>query len=263
MLLKIIIISFAIYIAFCVLVYLIQERLIFFPEKLAKGYSFQFEQPFEEINIKTDDQKLLNGVLFHADSSKGLIFYLHGNAGSIRTWGEVASIYTDLHYDVFMLDYRGYGKSEGSIRSQNQLYQDLQTAYDEMKKRYSEDKIVILGFSIGTGMATKLASTNNPKLLILEAPYYSLTDLMRRHYPVLPTFILKYKLETNKYIRNCKMPIVLIHGTQDEIIYYQSSVKLKELIKESGNLITLHGQRHNGMTENPEYRECIKKILSS
>ena len=190
-----------------------------------------------------------------------MIFYLHGNAGSLRSWGEIAKTFTDLNYDVFMLDYRGYGKSEGNISSQNQLYKDVQIVYDNLKTKYDENKIIVLGYSIGTGLATKLASSNQPKLLILQAPYYSLTDLMKHDYPIIPTFILKYKLETNEYIGNCKMPIVIFHGDKDEVVYYKSSVKLKKLIKANDRLIILQGQGHNGITNNPNYIIEIKKIL--
>ena len=238
-----------------------QEKLIFFPQKLKKEYKFEFNQDFEELNFKTEDNVLLNGILFKADTSKGLIFYLHGNAGSLKSWGEIAKTYTDLNYDLFMLDYRGYGKSEGAISSQNQLYKDIQTVYDNLKTKYDENKIIVLGYSIGTGLATKLASSNHPKLLILQAPYYSLTDLMKHDYPMIPAFILKYKLETNKYITGCKMPIVIFHGDDDEVIYYNSSIKLKKLLKANDTLITLPGQRHNGMSNNPNYITEIKKIL--
>jgi uncharacterized protein len=183
-----------IYITICGLLYFFQEKLIFLPEKLDKNFEFTFNREFEEINVKTKDNTILNGLLFKADNSKGLIFYLHGNAGSVRTWGEVAKTYTDLNYDVYMLDYRGYGKSEGKITSEELLYQDLQTVYDELKSKYDESKIVVLGYSIGTGLAAKIASANNPKLLILQAPYYSLTDLMKHTFPIIPTFILKIQI---------------------------------------------------------------------
>jgi pimeloyl-ACP methyl ester carboxylesterase len=244
------------------LLFFAQEKLIFFPQKVTKDHQFNFLQKFEEINIKMKDNVLLNGLLFKANNSKGLIFYLHGNAGSLSSWGEVAQTYTELNYDVFMLDYRGYGKSEGSIKSQEQLFQDVQTVYDELKKKYIENKIIVLGYSIGTGLAAKIASTNNPRLLILQAPYYSLTDMMRNTYPIIPTFILKYKFTTNEFIKDCKMPIVDFHGNQDEVIYYESSLKLKELFKKSDTLITLNGQGHNGMTDNPEYRTEIQRILN-
>jgi len=251
------------YIVLCGLLYFFQEKLIFFPQKLDKNYQFVFGQNFEELNIKATDGKLINGILFKADSSKGLIFYLHGNAGCLSSWGEVAKTYTNLNYDVYIIDYRSYGKSEGQIIGQDQLFLDNQTAYNDLKQRYREDKIIILGYSIGTGLASKLASTNNPKLLILQAPYYSLTDLMRHNYPIIPTFILKYKFETNEYLRAGKMPVVIFHGDQDEVIYYQSSIKLKEQFKRQDTLITLKGMRHNGMTDNEDYKIAIKKILTN
>jgi len=250
-----------VYILICVLLYFFQEKLIFYAVKLNKDYKFSFNQKFEEINIKTRDGKLLNGLLFKADSSRGLIFYLHGNAGALNSWGQIAKRYTDLNYDIFLLDYRGYGKSESLISGESQLFDDLQTAYNEMKKRYVEDSIVVLGYSIGTGPAAKLASTNRPRLLILQAPYYSLVDLMKHTYPIIPTFLLKYKFETNRYISNCKMPVVIFHGNADEFIYYNSSVKLKKLMKSSDTLITLNGQGHNGITDNPQYIAAIGEIL--
>jgi len=249
------------YVVICVLLFFFQEKLIFSPEKLDKDFKFSFVQKFEEINIQTKNKKLLNGVLFTADSSKGLVFYLHGNAGSVRSWGEVAKRYTDLYYDVFILDYRGDGKSEGSIKSEKQFFDDIQAAYNEMKKRYAEIKIVVLGYSIGTGPATKIASVNHPKLLMLQAPYYSLADMMKHAYPIIPTFLLKYKFETNEYIKDCKMPIVIFHGDEDEVIYYGSSVKLKTLIKATDTLITLKNQSHNGITDNLQYIDAINNIL--
>jgi pimeloyl-ACP methyl ester carboxylesterase len=261
-LLKLLKILVGFYIVLCVLLYFFQEKLIFFPQHLDKNYKFEFGQKFEEINIKATDGKLINGLLFKAYNSKGLIFYLHGNAGSLSSWGEVAKTYTDLKYDVFIIDYRSYGKSEGEINGQNQLFEDNQIAYNELKKNYSEDKIIVLGYSIGTGLASKLASTNNPKLLILQAPYYNLTDMMKQRFSFIPTFILKYKFATNEYLKNCKMPVVIFHGNSDEVIYYGSSLKLKEEFKKQVTLITLNGQGHNGMSDNEEYKIELTKILT-
>ncbi len=243
------------------LLYFFQEKLIFFPQKLAKNYPFEFDQAFEEKTITMKDGTSLHGILFKTDSSKGLIFYLHGNAGALDSWGGIAKTYTDLNYDIFVLDYRGYGKSEGQISGQTQLFDDVQTAYDELKKQYKEDQIIVLGYSIGTGPASKLASVNQPKLLILQAPYYSFKDLVKKIYPAAPGFLLKYQLENNVYLNACKMPVVLFHGDQDEVIYYGSSLKLKEECTAVQQLITLKGQGHNGITENEAYNIELKKLL--
>src|SRR5687767_1545632 len=89
------------YIVICLFLYFFQEKFIFFPTKLNKDFKFFFDQPFEELSIKASDGKLLNGLLFPSDSSKGLVFYLHGNAGALDSWGEVAKTYTALSNDVF------------------------------------------------------------------------------------------------------------------------------------------------------------------
>lgn len=249
------------YLVLCGVIYFFQEKFIFFPQKLNKDHQFDFDGDFEELFLKSKDGHLLHGLLFKSENPKGLIFYLHGNAGNLASWGTVVKTYTDLSYDVFILDYRGYGKSEGKTTGQEQLFDDSQIAYNQLSKRYNEDKTIVLGYSIGTGLAAKLASTNNPKLLILQAPYYNLKSVMKQHVPFLPTFILKYTLVTNEYLKNCNMPVVLFHGDQDEVISYISSQKLEREFKPEDRLIILKDQGHNGMTENPEYKVALTKIL--
>ena len=243
------------------LLYFIQERFIFFPEKLPPGYTFSFPQPFREMLFTAPDQKKLHGLLFKAPAARGVIFYLHGNAGSLASWGSIAKTYTDLQYDLFMLDYRGYGKSEGTISSEQQFYSDVQLAYDSLKQLYDENKIIILGYSIGTGAAAKTAAANHPRLLVLQAPYYNLTDLAKQHFKILPPFLLKYKFTTNKFLPHCTMPVIIFHGDRDEVIDYNASLQLQQLFKPSDTLITLKGQRHNGMSDNPDYHLQLAKLL--
>lgn len=249
------------YIILCTLMYFLQEKMIFHPDKLARDHKYDFKQNFKEWDVKTGKDDFLNGILFKSDSAKGIVFYLHGNAGCLDSWGHVAKIYTDRNYDCYMIDYPGFGKSSGKIKSQEQLFKAVQTAYDSLKLHYSEDNIIVLGYSIGTGPAAKIALANNPKLLILQAPYYSLTDMMKQNYPFVPTFLLKYKLENNEFVKACKSPIVIFHGDKDEVIDYKASLKLKELLKPNDKLITLAGQTHNGMGRNPQYLIELDKLL--
>lgn len=250
-----------VYIVLCLALFFLQEQIIFFPQKLDKNHSFNFNLNFEELSIKTSDGVILNGVLFKTQKAKGLIFYLHGNAGSVATWGNVAKTYNDLGLDVFMPDYRGYGKSDGKIYSESQFYSDMQTAYSLMATKYPETKIIVLGYSIGTGAAANIASVNNPKALILQAPYFSLTDMMQRNYSFIPAFLLKYKFETHRFLKNCKAPVIIFHGDADEVIYYESSLKLSRNFKSGDSLITLKNQRHNNMSENPEYQFQIEQLF--
>ncbi|MDF2189471.1 alpha/beta hydrolase [Paraflavitalea sp. CAU 1676] len=250
------------YVLICLLAFFLQEKLIFFPEKLAAEHVYRFSIPHEELNFSMKDGVRLNGVLFKADSARGTIFYLHGNAGSIDGWGELASFYVQEGFNVFMLDYRGYGKSGGSISSQQQLFDDVQAVYEDIRRRAGEDSLIILGYSIGTGPASWLASRNNARMLILQAPYYSLTDMMGHNYPILPRFLLKYKFTTNKFLPLCKMPVVIFHGDADEVIYYGSAQKLSRLFKEKDTLITLQGGSHNGMSEREDYQHAFRQVVN-
>ena len=239
-----------------------QEKMLFYPVTLPLNYKFKFKSEFQELFFKVDDKTNLNGLLFRADSSKGLVFYLHGNAGSVDSWGNIADVYLKNNYDFFVLDYRGYGKSQGIITTEKQLYSDIQIVYDSLKTIYKEKDIVIVGYSIGTGLAAKLASTNNSKLLILKAPYYNMIDLAHKYIKIMPSFLIKYKLKTNEYITKVKCPIIIFHGNQDEVIYEGSSEKLKKHFKQGDQLIILEGQNHNGINENIKFQTELKKILN-
>jgi len=260
------------YVGICALFYFNQEMLTFFPDKLAADHTFGFPGNFEEVNLKTEDGITLNNLLFKADSAKGIILYLHGNPGSLERYGKQAGFYTDLGYDIFMADYRGYGKSEGSVSSENQLQQDNQMLYDELKKTYSEDKIIVLGYSLGTSFATKLASVNSPKFLILQAPLYSgeeqakqmanegnFTFKIAKFFPFW--LLSNYSFKTDEFIQKCQMPILIFHGDADEVIHYEASVKLKEYFKPEDRLILLEGEKHTTIGENPIYQKEIKKLL--
>lgn len=251
----------ALYVALCLVLYFKQESLLFFPNRLRSDYRFHFPGNFEERWITAADGTRLHGLLFKAPESKGLIFYLHGNGGAVDSWGESAVTYTARHYDVFFLDYRGYGKSGGKISSQTQLLNDVQTAYRQLLPEYPESRTVILGYSVGTGPATWLAARQHPRLLILQAPYFSMRDLATHLYPFVPGFLVRYPLPTNELVRQVSAPIILFHGDRDEVIYFGSSLKLKALLKPTDKLVVLPGAGHNGMTDNPLYRREIAKLL--
>ena len=254
---------FSIYVLICLLMYIFQEKIIFLPQTLAKDFKFQFNGKFEERNIEMMDGKTLHALLFKAENSEGVIFYLHGNAGSLEGWGSVAETFTDFNYDIFIPDYRGYGKSEGVIKSEAQLHDDIQRLYDHLKQEYPENKIIVLGHSIGSGMAAKVAAVNNPTLLILQAPYYSIPDLVKNTPPlnIFPSFLVKYKFPTNRFLKEVKAPVVIFHGDKDEIIYYGSSLKLQQEFKPADTLITLQGFGHNDFISSGRYNREIEVVL--
>ena len=234
----------------------------FFPgAKLPENYIYNFPVKFSEVNIRTKDNVLLSAILFKANSPKGVILYLHGNTDALNKWGYVSKTYTGLHYDLFMLDYRGYGKSQSSIKNEAQLYSDVQAAYNYLRQYYKEDKIIVLGYSIGTGPAAYLAANNHPKKLILQAPYYSLPDAVHHLRPSFDTTKIAFHFNNYQFLQQTTVPVIIFHGDQDKMFYYGSSEKLKALFKPGDELITLKGAGHAFMNQNPVYLDSLKSIL--
>ena len=155
------------------LLHVFQEKIIFLPEPINKEYVYQFPFDFEEVNLKTKDNQTINALHIKAENPKGIILYFHGNQGNLIRWGEITSYFTQFKYDVFVIDYRGYGKSTG-VFNETQMYNDALLSYNYVKKQFPEDKIIVYGRSLGTTFATKVASENKPKHVILEAPFYNL-----------------------------------------------------------------------------------------
>ncbi len=250
----------ALYLAVCVLLYLFQERLLFFPEVLPQNYRFSFSHPFEEVSLPVEGATL-HALHFTVPQPKGVVLYLHGNAGSLRSWGSMASEIVGHGYAVLILDYRGYGKSTGTITSERALHQDVAAAYAYLLRHYREQEIIIYGRSIGTGLAVYLARSQEPRMLILETPYFNLQELAFAQFPWLPRFLFKYPLRVDQWISEVESPIYLLHGTRDEVIPYSASVRLLPLIRSEHRLLTIEGGGHNNLGLFPQYHKFLGELL--
>ena len=257
---RIVVSLFVLYGTMCLAVYLFQEKLIFFPAKLPMSYQYRFDYPFKEWNLSSKTGSRLNALHFNNDSAKGLILYFHGNAGSLESWGRVSDDFIPEGYDVLIVDYAGFGKSTGKLSEEN-IFEDAQTVYDFAKSRYPEGGIILYGRSLGSGVAAQLASQNNPSALILESPFFSMKDVSQRHYPFLPSFLLRYPFRTDLFFPQIKCPVTILHGTDDEVIYFESSLKLKALFKSGDTLYVVKGGHHNDLGSFPEYKIYLSEIL--
>ncbi len=249
----------ALYLFLMAVMYFFQERLIFFPEKLSENHSFTFPVPFEEVWIQSEGVRL-HSLRFTKPEPKGVILFFHGNAGSLDSWGGLYQDFQRFPYDLWILDYRGYGKSGGEIRSEAALHQDAQAFYAAARARYKGKELIIYGRSIGTGIAAKLAAEHPPKLLFLETPYYSFPKLVQSIYPFVPSFLVKYKLETHRYVQNQDYPIHLFHGDQDALIPHDCAKDL-EAIASNITLHTIEGAGHNNISAFTGYHQQLNTIL--
>lgn len=252
----------AVLIAIIILVWMFQEKLIFFPEKMGKNYSFHFDIPFEERYFNTEDHVRIHGLHFRSKKPKGIIFYFHGNAGSLAGWGDVAYDLVDLGYDVLMIDYRQYGKSTGKITEKG-LFHDALYIFNQLKKEYPDGKIIIYGRSIGTGPATWLAAETSPEMLILETPFSSLLSMANRYYPWFPRALIRFQFRNDLYIQSVECPVYIFHGTADEVVPVEEGQKLTEKLKPRDQLYLIPGGHHNDLASFPEYWEQIHEILGN
>jgi len=249
-------------IALTTLLYFMQEKLIFLPTKLSETYEYSFDQSFEEINISTEDGAVLNAIHFKTENPKGVILYFHGNAGDLSRWGTITEYFTQYNYDVLVMDYRTFGKSTGEI-SETALYADAELFYEYVAKKYKESEIIVYGRSLGTTFAAYVASKNKPKQLILETPFFSLTEVAKKRFPFLPIKkLLKYNFPTKNFISQVSCPTFIFHGTEDNVVAYKSGKKLSKKIEAALlDFTTVDGGEHNNLIEFKEYRDKIKKIL--
>ena len=246
----------------CGVIYFFQENLIFMPSVLPQEHVFEMKSSFEEINLKSSDGAQLNGLHFRKENSKGVILYFHGNAGDLNSWGQIATYFVDLDYDVIIMDYRGYGKSFGE-RSMELLYSDAALWYGFAQQYYTEPEITVYGRSLGTTFATYVAAQHQPNKLILEAPFYSMEEVANSRFSFLPIkYLLHYKFPTYQFIDDVNCPITIYHGTYDKVISYEQGSKLYDRIKsDEKELITIPKGGHNNLISFKEYTESIRLEL--
>lgn len=243
--------------------YFFQEKLIFHPQRLPADHVFKFDMPFKEINVPINNEKSLSIVQFTVADSlcKGVVLYLHGNTRNIERYASFAKDFTKNNYEVWMMDYPGFGKSTGE-RTEQGIYDDSEIFYKMATARFVADSIIIYGKSIGTGVASRLASRVDCKRLILETPYYSLDALLRHYAFIYPVSrMAKYHFPTYEYFENVDAPITLIHGTKDQVIPYSQAKRLQKL-KPGVELISIENGKHNNLTEFPLYQQKLDSLLN-
>ncbi|MBK8635314.1 MAG: alpha/beta fold hydrolase [Saprospiraceae bacterium] len=260
---QLLVVFIILYVMISILVFFFQDRLLFRPEKLPEEFKFVYDNlTFDEYKVKVKDGVELSGLHFKSVKPKGVVFYLKGNSRSIKGWGKFAIDFIRYQYDVIMVDYRGFGKSNGK-RNQEEIKKDLQFIYDAIKERVDESHIILYGRSMGSGFATKLASTNNPRMLILDAPYYSMKQVAKRYMPFMPlSWLLRFPIPTYKWIKYVKCPIHIIHGTSDRLIPFQSSIKLSKINAPLSRLHSIIGGGHNNLHTFESYHEILDQILT-
>jgi pimeloyl-ACP methyl ester carboxylesterase len=253
-------IALAAYAAVLGWIYVRQESLLFYPTPLPPGYAFAIPD-VREVRIDVDGATL-SALHLRLPDPKGVVFFLHGNAGNLASWFADSAFYRQANYDLFMMDYRGYGKSSGRIQSEEQLRADVRKAWEVVAPLYAGKHIVIYGRSLGAALAARLAAQVQPDLTILVSPFWSAADLARIYFPWAPAALLRYPLATNVDVRAIRTPVLLVHGERDELIPVEHSERLLAATP-NGAILRVRGAGHNDIQEFDDYLGALARRLDA
>lgn len=244
------------------LLYFFQARLLFYPTKLATNLVFKFTVPHQERFIAYDGE-ILHTLLFKANNPRARLLYFHGNGGALDSWGHVAvELVQKLNVDVLIVDYPGYGKSTGSLpSSEKALYHSAEAAFAEIQKT-TDNKVplIIYGRSLGSAVASYLAAKPEVRALILETPYTSMKAMAKVVFPYVPSFLVRYDMDNEINLRNVTVPILILHGTNDNVVPYEHGKELHSQ-KATSEFVSIDGGSHNDLAEHPLYWEAVTNFV--
>lgn len=255
----------AVYVALLALLWFGQEKLIFLPQKLSPDHRFDFGADVHEVWIErpAPDPVRLHALHLRLPAPDGVVIYLHGNAGNLQSWFVNAGFWRSVNHDLFMLDYRGYGKSGGAVRSEQQLLADVRAAWDQVAPGYAGKRRVIFGRSLGSALAAQLAVDVSPDLTVLVSPYESMAALAAEHYRWVPAALLRYPLRTDEAVARLKGRLLLLHGEYDEIIGLHHSERLLAMAgaARDARLVRVPGAGHNDVQMFDAYLDGLREAL--
>ncbi len=241
----------------------LQKKLLFRPTVLPVDHRYDFSEPWEEHFMDTPDGERLNALFFPTPvlPRQGVILYFHGNRDNLQRWGAMHRDFTELGYDFFAPDYRGYGKSSGD-HDEARYLEDAELAYEWLRDAYTPDEIVLYGRSLGSAMASHLAARVPARMLILETPFDNIRGLLASHVrrqelPFEPVFTFP----NDENLQRTQLPLLIFHGTRDRVVPFASASNLKKVLKPGDEFVTLEGGSHHNLRRYPAYQERLRAWL--
>ena len=255
------------YVAFLILVYLTQSSMLYLPGTAGREPTADpaaLGLAFEDVHFATADGERLNGWLVQVPEARGTLLFFHGNAGNIGHRLDSISVFTDLGLNVFIFDYRGYGRSSGRPSEQG-TYEDGAAAWRWLTRErgIAPQEIVLFGRSLGGAVAAELATRADAAGLIVESCFTSVPDLGAELYPLLPVRLLsRFRYDTLAAIARVEMPLLVVHSRGDEIIPFRHGRRLFEAAREPKAFLEIAGGHNEGYWLSREaYRRGLAEFL--
>ena len=260
---------FGAYVVIILYVYFMQSSLIFYPNMPGRNLVATPKNiglTYQDIEFLTEDNVRLHGWFIPNKKSKATVLFFHGNAGNISHRLDSIKIFNRMELNVFIIDYRGYGQSEGKI-TENGTYRDADAAWKYLNDTLgiNEKKIIIFGRSLGASIATRLASKHTPAALIIESGFTSVPAMAQRLYPFLPVrWLTYYKYNTKQYVKNISRPVMVAHSKDDDIIPYDEGRKIFEAAPNPKQFLVMRGGHNDGFIVSGEsYSKGLSAFINS
>ena len=256
------------YLLFVALIYLLQPRMLYLPHipgRALDATPADIGLPYEDVSIETEDGVRLHGwfVPAPAEAAKVVLFF-HGNAGNISHRLDSIRRLHAFGHGVFIIDYRGYGRSEGRA-SEDGTYRDAEAAWQYLTEArgVGAQEIVLFGRSLGGSIAAWLASRQRPGGLIVESSFTSAPDIGQELYPFLPVrWISRFNYATSVYVESVRCPVLVAHSRDDEIIPFHHGERILEAAPEPRAFLPLNGPHNGGhVFSEPAYSQGLRRFL--
>lgn len=241
------------YIAICLFMVFGQTRLIYMPSSVIEFTPDQLGLPYEDVWLPVGDSGLkLHGWWLPNPAATDVLLYLHGNGQNIGANIGQAQRYYQSGFSVLLIDYRGYGRSQGKFPYEAQLYQDAEAAWNYLiQQNVKPQQIFLYGHSLGGAIAIDLA-VRHPEAagLIVEGTFTSMRDIayLRREYRLLPiNWLLTQRFDSLRKIKSLQMPLLLIHGSEDLVVPASMSQILFEAATVPKQILIVPGAGHNNV----------------
>jgi fermentation-respiration switch protein FrsA (DUF1100 family) len=245
--------------------YFFQSKIVYVPYRTMSVNPNDVGLAYREVGLRTGDGEFLSAWLIPAQESSLYLLFCHGNAGNVSHRNDYFKVFNRLGLNVFIFDYRGYGRSSG-IPSEHGTYLDAEAAWDFLVRelKVEPEHIVVIGRSLGGAVASRLAGLKRPRGLILEGAFTSIPDVAADLVPYFPArFLVRYDYPTKKFVAGVDCPILVMHSSDDEIIPFSHGQKLFQLAPEPKTFLPLLGGHNDAVTvSSGEYRTGVRKFLN-
>lgn len=255
-----------VYVGFGILIFFMQSRLVFFPDRKITLTPDDINLKYENITLQTHDAVRINLWFVPAKNAEYTVIFCHGNGGNLSYVLDTVELMHQFGLNVAAFDYRGYGNSEGHPSEQG-VYTDAEEVYRFLveTKGIKENEIIVMGRSLGGAVAANLAKNHNPAACIVESAFTSIADMGANQYPFYPVKIIcRFKMRTIDYIKQIKSPVLIVHSSEDEIVPFSHGRKIFEAANDPKSFLEIRGSHNEGFSDSIDiYKSGLEKFLKN